>query len=195
MNKPADLLIAVFIISILSGCAMPSFWLDESDFKDNLPDNSIRKYFAKWASDLPEVRAEKLHAAYKNDFLQMFPIGEQEIHVKNYLEKIGAKCIYSSKTEFDTLDTCIYRRKIKTYRGRGYLGFNKSFFAEKLLMYEGWESISYKIISINNFIKNVHVDTTSEPLYINNYTVSPQEKKEIEKQKENCQSPECIRKF
>jgi len=199
-NNQSSLSLVIFFLAIIfasilvSGCMTPSFWLDDSDFQNNLPENSIRKYFGHWAPDPPEVRTQKLHTAYRSDFLQMFPIGDQVMRAKNYLMGIGTKC-ESSKMESEVLDTCIYRRKLKTYRGRGYLGTNRSFWAEKLLMYEGWESVIYKISSTNNSIKDIHVDTSSEPIYINTYTTSPQEKREIEKQIENCQPPECIRKF
>lgn len=190
----ALLLTIIFTSFFLSGCMMPSFWLDDSDFQDNLPDNSIQTYWDYWASDRPEVRSRKLNAAYRDDFLKMFPIGDQTMHAKGYLTDIGAKCEVS-KTDTETLDTCVYRRKIKTYRGIGFLGANRSIWAEKLLMYEGWNNIIYKIKSTQNTITDINVEKTSEPIYIYTYTESPKEKEERIKQIENCRPPECIRNF
>ncbi len=183
-----------FACLLLSGCMMPSFWLDESDFRDNLPDNSIKTYFWYWASDAPEVRLKKLYAAYRDDFLKMFPLGDSVLHAKDYLIDIGAKCDVS-KFEIEMLETCVYRRKIKTYRGWGYFGANKSFWAEKLLMYEGWDNVIYEIKSIQNTITDINVEKTSEPIYTYRYMVSPEEKQDIEKQIQNCRPPDCIRNF
>lgn len=188
------LILIVFISFYLSGCMMPSFWMDDSDFKDNLPENSIKTNWGRWLGGTPELTKIKVYATYRDDFLKRFPMGDPVIHAKGYLMGIGAKC-ESSKTETETLDTCVYRRKIKTYRGIGFLGANKSIWAEKLLMYEGWTYVIYKIKSSQNIITEINVENINEPIYVYTYTESLKEKQEREKQIENCRPPDCMSNF
>lgn len=186
-------LMVIFTSLFLSGCMMPSFWLDDSDFKDNLPDNSILTYYkTHGASDNPVIALMTEHASYQNDFLKMFPLGDDVIHAKEYLMGIGANCkAFTAETE--TLNVCVYRRKVRTYRGIGFLGANKSFWANKIVMYEGWINVVYNIKSKRGVIMDITVETTDEPIY--HYTAPPDRNRDIDKEIENCRLPECIRAF
>jgi len=180
------LLWAVFLSFLLAGCIMPTSWIDDSDFQNNLPDNSILAYDMRWGYESPEIRARKQRAGYEDDFLKMFPLGDSVMQAKKYLMDIGANCRIPI-AEKETIDTCVYRRKVKVYTGyfEGNLG------AEKTLMFEGWINVIYKINSRQGSITGIIVDTTYETVY--QYSVPPDENRD--KEIENCRPPECIRKF
>jgi hypothetical protein len=162
LSANLSLVVAVFSSFFLAACGLPSFWIDDSDFRDNLPDKSILTYEMRWGYEAPDVRERKKHAGYRDDFLMLFPVGHLANHATKYLTSIGAMC-YGLLRETEGLDNCIYGKKIKVYRGRGYFGANKSVWAEKTLLYDGRINIIYKIKSTRSIITDVIVETSDEP--------------------------------
>jgi hypothetical protein len=163
-------LMTVILPIFLTGCMLPSFWIDDSDFQDNLPDNSILAYERRWDYEVREVSERKKNSGYRDDFLKIFPIGQDLVPATRHLVSIGATC-KTNIEKAETIDTCTYRRKIKFYRGRGLLGANKSIWAEKTLMAEYWINVIYSIKSKGHQIAEVNVDRTRETIY--QYRPSP----------------------